>query len=145
MGLMTCTFPEHDKPLELLREFEKTMTPLKVDTDATDVFSASIAKIESALDAGGQKKDEFRPLPSIKRNAKTYAPQYRFDLRNDKSVVMKGAINRCILSLTWDDPIPQSILTKVLQFAKRIPAAEVEAEDDAGNSIDIKSSAPVGS
>ena len=78
----------------------------------------------------------------MKRNAQLYAPQFRIAVRVDGAVVMEGAVNRRYLSFTWDDPIPPSVLAKVLQFAKAIPAAQVEAEDDAGNAIDVASKTP---
>jgi hypothetical protein len=142
MGLISCTYPEHGDPLGLAHEFKRTMTPIEVDVDETDVGSASIARLEAALDAAGQSKAEFTPLLSMKRNAQMYAPQFRIAVRVDGASVMEGAVNRRYLSFTWDDPIPPAVLTKVLQFAKAIPAADVEAEDDVGNPIDIASMAP---
>jgi hypothetical protein len=141
MGLLFCRFPEHNQPLNLAREFKQKMAPIVVEIDEADGFAASIAKIESALDAAGQTREEFQPLLSMKRNAAFYAPQYQLGLRVDKTPLMEGAINRRILSLTWNDPIPSWVLSKVLVFAKGITAAEVEAEDDAGNPIDIEAMA----
>lgn len=143
MGLLSCRFPEQGQPLELAREFKQKLAPIVLDIDESDVMAANIAKIESALDAAGQAREGFQPLQSMKRNAALYAPHYRIVLRVDQTPLLKGAINRRNLNLTWDDPIPDWVLTKVLQFAHGIPAAEVEAEDDAGNPIEIRTSAKV--
>jgi hypothetical protein len=139
MGLLTCRFPENGRPLDLAHEFKEKMAPIVIDIDGSDGFAASITKLESALDASGQTRKEFQPLLSMKRNADQYAPQYQLVLRVDQTPLMEGAINRRALSLTWNDPIPNWILTKVLLLAKGISASEIEAEDDAGNQIDIES------
>jgi hypothetical protein len=141
MGLFFCRFPEHGQPLDLAREFKQKMAPVVIDIDESDRFAASIAKIESALDAAGQKREEFQPLVSMKRNAAQNAPQYNFVLSLDQAPMMEGMITRHYLGLTWNDPIPHWVLKKVLVFAKGINAVEVEAEDDAGNPIDIESAA----
>ena len=144
MGLLTCQFSEQSQPRALAHYFKEEMAPIIVDIEESDGFGASIAKIESALDASGQNKEAFQPLRSMKRNADQYAPQYRLVVRVDQLPLMTGAINRCTLSLTWDDPIPDWVLRKVLHFAKEIPTAAVEAEDDAGHAIDIESTAHAG-
>lgn len=143
MGLLFCRFPEHSQPLDLACEFKQKVAPIVVDIDESDGFAASIAKIESALDAVGQTREEFRPLFSMKRNADQYAPQYRLVLSVDQAPVMEGAVNRRTLSLTWNDPIPNWVLSKVMLVAKGITAAEVEVEDDAGNPINFESVAHV--
>ncbi|MBI3823998.1 MAG: hypothetical protein HY289_15125 [Planctomycetes bacterium] len=139
MGLLFCRFPERSQPLELAREFKQKMAPVVIDIDESDRFAASIGKIESALDAAGQKREEFQPLVSMKRNAAQNAPQYNFVLSLDQAPLMEGMITRHYLGLTWNDPLPPWVLTKVLSFAKAIPSAEVEVEDDAGNPIDVAS------
>jgi hypothetical protein len=142
MGLLFCRFPERSEPMELAREFRQKVAPIVVDIDESDGFAASIAKMESALDASGQKREDFQPLLSMRRNAEQFAPQYRLVLRDNQAQLMEGAINRRTLSLTWNDPIPNSALVKVFQFAKQI-ADEVEVEDDAGNPLDVESLMPV--
>ena len=139
MGLLNCVYPEHPEPFDLARDFQRKMAPLVVDIDQTDVRSTSIAQLESALDSVGERKAEFTPLLSMKRNAQLYAPQYRLAVRLGQTTVMEGAVNRRCLGFTWDDPIPASLLAKVLRFANGIPGVEIEAEDDEGNPIDIQS------
>ena len=138
MGLLSCVFPGHDRPLDLLREFQRKMVPVVIDIDESEVFSASVDKLESALKTPGQNPGPFRPLASMKRNASEYAPQYRFVVRSDETPLMEGAINRRTFHVTWNDPIPNEILGKVLLFTKGISGAKLEVEDDAGNPIDVE-------
>jgi hypothetical protein len=138
VGLLSCRFPEIAQPLDLAREFKDKSAPIVLEIDESEVYSAKVAKLESLLDANGQNKEDFQPLLSMKRLADEYGPQYRLVLRIDQEPVMQGAINRRTLSLTWNDPVPDWVLKRVLLFAKGI-SADVEAEDDAGNPIDIQS------
>jgi hypothetical protein len=138
MGLLTCYYPENDNPLGLLRGFKEQLAPVVIDIEESDVFSTSAATLEAALAVAGQQKKAFQPLISMQRNATQFRPQFRLLVRIDKGeILMEGAINRRLLSLTWDDPIPDIVLRRVFAFAKGIAGAEIEAEDDAGNPMDI--------
>ena len=48
MGLISCSYPEHEDPLGLAREFKRKMAPIVIDVDETDVSSVSITRLESA-------------------------------------------------------------------------------------------------
>ncbi len=134
MGLLNCTFPDKSQPLDLASEFQTKMAPTEIEIDETDVFAVNIAKMEAAL-GDSPEKGSFQPLLSMKRNAHTFGPQYRIWVRDKGVVMMTGAVNRRTLNLTWNDPIPDEILSKVLQFANGLPDVEIEVEDDAGNPI----------
>lgn len=139
MGLMSCTYPPRDDVLELLREFEKSISPLVIDVELADAYALSKARMEGALRATGREAEDFTPLASMERNAAQFGPQYRIALRDGPARLMEGAINRRVLTLTWDDPMPQWAIAKILLRAHALFGGDLEAEDDAGSPIDIRS------
>jgi hypothetical protein len=135
MGSLICNYPEHSEPLTRLEQLKLFLQPFIVRADGRDVYSQSTAKVENALAAADRDKSHFVPLVSMKRNAARYGPQYKFTIEDMDEVRATGAINRLLLSVVWNDPIPADLLSRLVAFAKTISGVMIEVEDDEGNPL----------
>ncbi len=135
MGSLICNYPDQPEPLTLQERLKLFLQPFVVRADGRDVYSQSSAKLESAFAAANRDKTHFLPLASMKRNAVRFGPQYKFTIEDLGEVRATGAINRLVLSVVWNDPIPGDLLAQLVAFAKTIRGVMIEVEDDEGNPL----------
>jgi hypothetical protein len=119
----------------MLSNLKHCLFPILLQTDEEDVYSTTIQRLESRLEDCGIDKESFVPLKTIVNNAKLYGPQYKITAVLDGATIATGSINRRAISFVCNDPVPSVLLDRIVEYARGVPGATVEWEDNLGNPL----------
>ena len=135
MGVVICRYPDEPNPRELLSRLETILFPSQLSVAEGDVYEEKLAKVEAMLDNAERDKEKEPGWFSIRRDAFSFGPMYRFSIKLEDNTLVRGTLGRKLLSLICDDPIPVNLLNCIAGFARTLRGATVLAQDADGKPL----------
>lgn len=135
MGVVICEYPDESNPRELLSRLESIVFPYNLSVVEGDVYEEKLAKVEAMLESAVRDKEREPGWLSIKRDASSFGPMFRFSIEMADNIRVSGTLGRKSLSVICDDPIPVALLNHIAGFARTIRGATILAQDADGRPV----------